>query len=60
MSLITSSPSPLLSPEEWNELNVLRLAISDNPAAVAPHKQERFSALFARSLLGKGDTMIYN
>ena len=60
MSLVTSLPSPFLSSEEWAELNALRLAISDNPAAVAPHKQEQFAALFARSLLGKGDTMIPN
>jgi len=58
MSLTTPLPSPFLSPEEWDELNALRLAISDNPAAVAPQKQEQFAALFARSLLGKGDTMI--
>lgn len=48
-------PLPLLSPSEWEELNVLREAISDNPATVVPERQERFSALFARSLLGKGD-----
>lgn len=58
MSIVMSSPSPFLSPEEWDELDALRRAISDNPAAVAPHKQEQFSSLFARSLLGKGDTMI--
>jgi len=48
-------PFPLLSPEEWLELNVLRQAISENPATVAPDKQERFSALFARTLIGKGN-----
>jgi hypothetical protein len=48
-------PSPLLSAEEWDELTALRKAISDSPAAVVPEKQERFSALFARSLLGKGN-----
>lgn len=60
MSLAISSPSPFLSQEEWEELNALRLAISDNPAAVVPEKQEQFAALFARSLLGKGDTMTSN
>jgi len=40
---------------EWKELNALRQAISDNPSTVVPEKQERFAALFARSLLGKGD-----
>lgn len=47
--------SPLLSKEEWQELDALRKAISDSPATVVPEKQERFSALFARSLIGKGN-----
>jgi hypothetical protein len=46
---------PLLSPEEWKELNALRLAISEAPATVVPEQQERFAALFARSLIGKGN-----
>jgi len=44
-----------LTQEEWDELNVLRLAINDNPASVHPEKQERFTELFVRSLEGKGD-----
>lgn len=60
MTLVTTSPSPFLSQEEWDELDSLRRAISDNPATVVPSKQERFSSLFARSLLGKGDTMSHN
>ncbi len=48
-------PFPLLSPEEWLELNVLRKAISESPSTVTPDKQERFSALFARTLMGKGN-----
>lgn len=48
-------PFPSLSKEEWQELNALRNAISDSPATVVPEKQERFSALFARSLIGKGN-----
>lgn len=48
-------PFPLLSPEEWLELNVLRRAISESPSTVTPDKQERFSALFARTLIGKGN-----
>lgn len=44
-----------LTTEEWNELNVLRLAINENPASVHPEKQERFTELFVRSLEGKGD-----
>jgi hypothetical protein len=55
MSLVIPSPSPFLSKEEWRELQALRRAISDNPASVAPWKQEQFSSLFARSLMGKGD-----
>lgn len=48
-------PLPSLSSEEWKELNALRKAISEAPAAVVPEHQERFSALFARTLLGKGN-----
>lgn len=48
-------PLPLLSPQEWEELDALRRAITQAPAAVVPDKQERFASLFARSLLGKGD-----
>jgi hypothetical protein len=58
MSLVASPPSPFLSPAEWQELDALRRAISDNPASVVPSQQERFTALFARSLLGKGDMPI--
>jgi hypothetical protein len=56
MTLVTPSPSPLLTKDEWRELQALRKAISDNPASVAPWKQEQFASLFARSLLGKGDS----
>lgn len=52
-------PFPLLSIEEWEELDALRLAISEAPSTVVPEKQERFTALFARSLLGKGDIPLY-
>lgn len=48
-------PLPLLSQEEWQELDALRKAISSGPSAVVPDKQERFTALFARSLMGKGN-----
>jgi hypothetical protein len=57
MSLILDSPSPFLSSEEWNELQALREAISASPASVAPSQQERFTSLFARTLIGKGDTV---
>lgn len=49
-----------LTREEWAELQALRRAISDNPAAVHPAGMERFSELFARSLVGKGDVLTYN
>lgn len=52
-------PLPSLSKEEWTELNALRLAISDSPSTVVPMQQERFAALFTRSLLGKGDQPIH-
>lgn len=58
MSLVASLPSSFLSPAEWQELDALRKAISENPASVVPSQQERFTALFARSLLGKGDMPI--
>lgn len=45
---------------EWDELQALRRAISDNPAAVHPSRMERFSELFARSLVGKGDSIVYD
>ena len=55
MSSIAPLPSPLLSISEWKEMDVLRRAISENPASVIPSQQERFTALFTRSLIGKGD-----
>jgi hypothetical protein len=49
-----------LTPSEWSEIQSLRRAISENPAAVHPVKMERFSELFARSLAGKGDMVMYD
>jgi len=46
---------PRLSMEEWREIQRLRKAISDNPFAVTPERQERFSELFSKSIGGKGD-----
>ena len=57
MSAIDPSRA-LLSKEEWQELQTLRKAISEAPSTVVPSKQERFVSLFARSLLGKGDSSI--
>ncbi len=44
-----------LTEEEWNRLQRLLAEISANPAAITTREQEDFSALFARSLAGKGD-----
>ena len=49
-----------LTAGEWHEVQALRRAISDNPAAVHPAEMERFSELFAKSLAGKGDRMVYD
>lgn len=48
-------PFPALSREEWQELCKLKDAISHHPSTVTPKEQERFTALFTRSLMGKGD-----
>lgn len=50
---LAKSGGEFLTTEEWDELNALRLAINANPASVHPDKQERFTELFVRSLLGK-------
>jgi hypothetical protein len=47
---LSSGKSKELTNEEWQELDVLRKAINDNPASVHPEKQERFTELFVRSL----------
>jgi hypothetical protein len=44
-----------LSNDEWNELVALKNVINQNPAAVHPEKMELFTALFVRTLEGKGD-----
>lgn len=44
-----------LTEEEWNRLQRLLAEISANPAAITTREQEDFSALFAKSLAGKGD-----
>jgi hypothetical protein len=56
----TSQQLDDLTEREWHELQALRRAISDGPASVHPTKMERFSELFARSLAGKGDRMVYD
>lgn len=47
-----------LTTEEWQELNALREAITYNPASVTPEKQEKFTELLVRSLLGKGEKVM--
>jgi hypothetical protein len=47
-----------LTVEEWYELNYLKEAISDHPASVHPDKQERFTELLVKSLIGKGENSI--
>ncbi len=48
-----------MTDEEWNELDALRKAISDNPAAVHPDKQERFTELLVQSWPATGDGKPY-
>jgi hypothetical protein len=38
-----------MTQEEWDELDMLRQAISFSPATVAPEKQERFTELLVKS-----------
>jgi len=57
MTLFLPSSDEELSQDEWEELCSLKQAIDEAPASVATIKLERFSALFVRSLHGKGDTM---
>jgi hypothetical protein len=45
-----------LSNDEWSELVALKDVINQNPAAVHPEKMELFTALFVKSLEGKGNT----
>lgn len=44
-----------LTSDEWRELQVLREAITLNPASVHSMKMERFTELFTRSIGGKGE-----
>jgi hypothetical protein len=40
---------------EWQELVALKAAIDGYPQSVSPSKQERFTELMVKSLVGKGD-----
>ena len=44
-----------MTDEEFEEMSALRAAISDNPAAVHPAKQERFTELLVQSWPATGD-----
>jgi hypothetical protein len=52
---LVTDPSNLLSPEEWIEMENLKDIISYNPANVSTDKMERFTELYVRSILGKGE-----
>lgn len=52
---LNSNPANLLSNEEWVEMKNLKEEINFNPACVVPEKMERFTELFVRSLMDKGD-----
>lgn len=54
----TSIVDNYLTKDEWDELIVLKQAISDLPSSVHPCKMERFAELFAKSLSGKGNPTI--
>jgi hypothetical protein len=54
-TLTTSYYLDGLTKDEWDELIVLKNAISYSPSTVHPAKMERFTQLFAKSLKGKGD-----
>lgn len=44
-----------MTQDEWNELKMLKDAITYDPASVHPLKMERFTELMVQSLEGKGD-----
>jgi hypothetical protein len=44
-----------MTQEEWNELKMLKDAITQDPATVHPIKMERFTELMVQSLEGKGN-----
>ena len=45
----------IMTQDEWNEMKVLKDAITNYPASVHPEKMERFTELMVQSLEGKGD-----
>tara|TARA_R110000868_G_scaffold232059_1_gene485531 strand:- start:431 stop:613 length:183 start_codon:yes stop_codon:yes gene_type:complete len=45
----TMENTQTLTTEEWMEMDSLRKAITENPAAVHPEKMEKFAELLIRS-----------
>jgi hypothetical protein len=45
-----------MTKEEWNEMDSLRKAISEQPSSVIPEKMEKFTELFVKSLDGADDS----
>lgn len=45
-----------MTDEEWNEMDVLRKAISEQPSTVSSEKMEKFTELFVKSLDGADDS----
>jgi hypothetical protein len=44
-----------MTKEEWNEMNSLRKAISEQPSSVIPEQMQKFTKLFVKSLEGADD-----
>lgn len=49
-----------LTKEEWKELVALKNAINENPFSVHPEKMELFTALFVKTLEGKGNSTTFD
>jgi hypothetical protein len=45
-----------MTKEEWNEMNSLRKAISEQPSSVIPEQMQKFTQLFVKSLDGADDS----
>lgn len=59
MSAFKHNKMNQLTADELNEMQVLKEAISFNPASVHFMKMERFTELFTRSIVGKGENCIF-
>ena len=45
-----------MTKDEWNEMNSLRKAISEQPSSVIPEQMQKFAELFVKSLEGADDS----